>query len=93
MNEKRLSENQRPKLLERDLLYFESLLSPLEVNEIEKLPICEEPIVFIMGCARSGTTLVYQYLAHSKVFYLSNEFSVSLLLCSLCRCTTPANAF
>ena len=34
----------------------------------------DHPIIFIMGCARSGTTLVSQYLARSREFCYPTNF-------------------
>jgi len=59
---------------------LEKLLSEMEAllkNVNEKItsndyPI-KRPVLFIVGCARSGTTLVNQYLAHSGLFGYPNN--------------------
>ena len=73
-NEHRRAEHRKPPQLEELLHYFEQLLLPLEENEISRIALCNEPILYIMGCARSGTTLVYQYLSQSGIFTYPTNF-------------------
>lgn len=64
----------RPDELESLLRFFEARLGPVEQREIADLDLCNEPIVYVMGCARSGTTLIYQYLAQSGLFAYPSNF-------------------
>lgn len=73
-NKKRLIEHQKPEELEELLKYFENLFNPLEEKEISDIDLCDEPILYIMGCARSGSTLVYQYLTESGLFTYPTNF-------------------
>jgi len=72
-NELRRKKHQRDPELEQLLLDLNSCVISSEKN---KLTRNQYPIVFVMGCARSGTTLVTQYLASSGLFsYASNLVS------------------
>ncbi len=73
-NHIRVPEYQRPENLEAMLQFFAARLGPVEQREIADLELCDEPIVYIMGCARSGTTLVYQYLTQSGLFAYPSNF-------------------
>jgi hypothetical protein len=66
--------HRRPAELEAWLRHFERLLGPVELRQIESVPLCDEPIIFLMGCARSGSTLLLQYLAESKLFSYPTNF-------------------
>lgn len=70
----RTTYHQRPERLEALLQYFEQILGPLESGEIAGLALCDEPILYIMGCARSGSTLVLQYLGRSGLFTYPTNF-------------------
>jgi len=74
MEHGRTSDYQRPKELEEQLAYFASLLGPIESREVARLPLGDEPIVYVMGCPRSGTTLVYQYLSATGLFAYPTNF-------------------
>lgn len=65
---------QKSASLEAELAYFESLLGPVERQILPEAKNSGEPIVFIMGCARSGSTLVFQYLAESGIFSFPTNF-------------------
>lgn len=71
----RRPEHRKVQELER---LFEELKGPLSKAErdLEDREAPEAPPVFILGCARSGSTLVHQYLASSGLFaYPSNVIS------------------
>ncbi len=73
-NNIRLPEHQKPVQLEEQLKYFEKLFTPVECKEVVHTELCNEPIIYIMGCARSGTTLIYQYLSHCGLFTYPTNF-------------------
>lgn len=73
-NEHRLPLHKRNPQLEELLCFFKARLGPLEQQEIEGIARCEKPILFIVGCARSGTTLVLQYLSRSGFFSYPTNF-------------------
>lgn len=73
-NKKRLPQHRKPDSLEQLLKYFESILNPLDNQKISKLEFSNQPILYIMGCPRSGTTLVSQYLAASGLFTYPSNF-------------------
>ena len=73
-NRDRLSEHKKLERLEHLLDYFEKLLGPVEASELPKVVPCDEPILYIMGCARSGTSLVYEYLSRSGLFTYPTNF-------------------
>lgn len=73
-HDERVPEYQRTDELEALLKFFETRLGPVEQCEIAEMELCDEPIVYVMGCARSGTTLVYQYLAQSGLFAFPSNF-------------------
>ncbi len=73
-HDERVPEYQRTDELESLLKFFAARLGPVEQREIAEMPLCDEPIVYVMGCARSGTTLVYQYLAQSGLFAYPSNF-------------------
>lgn len=74
MDHDRLEQHRKPDALETGLRYFERLLGPLERREIERVALCDEPILYLMGCARSGSTLVHQYLSQSGLFTFPTNF-------------------
>lgn len=75
-NEKRTKHHKRDPELEEILGTLEHVLGQAETNAPPELPKDEYPIVFIMGCARSGTTLLCQYLAKVTGFaYPTNLLS------------------
>ena len=52
------------------------LLQESEQNAIQDLEIPEWPVILIMGAPRSGSTILYQYLAHTSCFsYPTNLLS------------------
>ena len=76
LNDKRSIPHQKPARLEELLSYFEGLLGPLEKKEAARTELGGQPHLYIMGCARSGSTLVSQYLAASGLFtYPTNLIS------------------
>jgi hypothetical protein len=72
--ENRLAGHQRNPQLEGLLHFFEDKFGPLERQVIEDIPSCDKPVLFIVGCARSGTTLVLQYLSKSGLFAYPTNF-------------------
>ena len=69
-NSKRAKAFKRSSNLEEVLFELNGLIEPLAQ---EKLSLPEHPIVLIMGVARSGSTLLMQYLANCGLFsYPSN---------------------
>ncbi len=70
----RTSTHQRLPELESELNFFSELLTPLELQVLPQEPRDPPPTIFIMGCARSGSTLLYQYLAASGVFTYPTNF-------------------
>lgn len=73
MDPNRRPEHARNPRLESMLQELNALLACSEAAVLERFERPEHPIVFIMGCARSGTTLALQYLAATGVFtYPSN---------------------
>ena len=73
MDTGRRPEHRRNPRLEALLQDLNGLLADGEARAVERFEQPEHPVVFIMGCARSGTTLLLQYLAARGVFsYPSN---------------------
>lgn len=71
-NSLRKKEHQRAGEVEEILKRLEELIPDKYPQEIA----ADHPVFFIMGCARSGTTLVTQYLSqHSEFCYPSNFIS------------------
>jgi hypothetical protein len=75
-NSERLPAHRRPEDLESELGYFRGLLEPLERKAVSSCVSHDpqQPLLFIMGCARSGSTLVLQYLASSGAFAYPTNF-------------------
>lgn len=75
-NERRKKEHQKHSSLEILLEELEDSLSPVELNAVSSFTTPDKPTIFIAGCARSGSTLLLQYLAESNNFqYPSNLLS------------------
>ncbi|MCB1064301.1 MAG: sulfotransferase [Verrucomicrobiae bacterium] len=60
--------------MEQELATLSELLNPLEKQLLAKKEQSALPIFFIMGCARSGTTLIFQYLSRSGIFCYPTNF-------------------
>jgi hypothetical protein len=76
-NEKRMPRYQRSRKIEAEQEYLRGLLEPVEQQAIpagSDLKKTKLPVVFIMGCPRSGTTLLLQYLASSRAFAYPTNF-------------------
>ena len=73
-DQERSQRHRKPAQLEELLGYFSQLLGPLEDCELTGAHTCDAPILYIMGCARSGTTVIYQYLAESGLFVFPTNF-------------------
>jgi hypothetical protein len=75
-NEKRKSEHKKPSGLEQVLAQLADILTPLENEILSKQQEVDLPRFYIMGTARSGTTLIFQYLTSSGIFaYPTNLLS------------------
>ncbi|GAX62972.1 P-loop-containing kinase [Candidatus Scalindua japonica] len=73
---KRRNKHQKNENLEIILKEINSILCPIEDKIIENYRMPEYPIVLITGCARSGSTLLLQWLAGLGYFcYPSNILS------------------
>ncbi|MEQ8629279.1 sulfotransferase [Ekhidna sp.] len=59
--------------LEKVLAELESLLKRTNQQIVSSGKKPTLPIVFIVGCARSGTTLLYQFLAKTRLFGFPNN--------------------
>lgn len=64
----RTENHQRIESVEEILKKLSTLLSPVENSIIDTLDRIEKPIFLIIGCARSGTTLINQFLCDTKEF-------------------------
>jgi hypothetical protein len=76
-NERRMPRHQRSQKIEAEQEYLRGLLEPIEQQAIaggSDLKKTKLPVVFIMGCPRSGTTLLLQYLASSRAFAYPTNF-------------------
>jgi hypothetical protein len=75
-NSKRLEHHRKNQELEKTLGILERILSKAESEACPRLATGQYPIIFIMGCARCGSTLLHQFLANTKVFaYPTNLLS------------------
>ncbi len=75
-NSSRLDDHKKNPALEDILREMESILSEPESRLLNDFHSPSRPIVLIVGCARSGTTLLFQYLAASGMFsYPTNLIS------------------
>lgn len=76
MKIERRCEHKRNEELEDLLREINGLLNPLELSVTSSFEKSKYPIFLIMGCARSGTTLMLQWLAASGYFsYPTNILS------------------
>ncbi|WP_424961679.1 sulfotransferase [Ekhidna sp.] len=69
----RQKDHKRNKSLENVLNELESLLKSTNQKIVASGQKPHLPIIFIMGCARSGTTLLYQFLAKTGLFGYPNN--------------------
>ena len=75
-NKKRTQEFKKDFQVEELLQLLDDNLSPVEEKLIKEHNSTEYPPIFIFGCARSGTTVLHQYLIHNtKCIYPSNFIS------------------
>src|SRR5690606_19731129 len=75
-NEQRQDRYKKIGELETLFREMEELLKVPEAQAIERFSRPTKPIFFIVGCARSGSTLLYQYLASTGLFaYPTNLMS------------------
>jgi hypothetical protein len=75
-NYKRAQNHKKNLNLENIFPELEKILGPAESLLLKGIEKPKLPIIFIVGCARSGTTLIYQFLASLGVFcYPSNLLS------------------
>jgi len=76
VDKNRLKEHRKNEKLEELLMDVNGLLGPLESQAIASFQKNKYPVVLIVGCARSGTTLLLQWLAGSGYFsYPTNMIS------------------
>jgi hypothetical protein len=73
-NDIRKTEHQKSAPLEDALRWGEELLGPLDAACIRDLRDDGHPIFLIVGCARSGTTLLLQYLSQTGLFCYPTNF-------------------
>lgn len=73
-NSRRRSEHQKPEALEASLKEVSGLILSANEQLATSVHPSDLPIVFVLGCARSGTTLVYQSLAYSGAFCYPTNF-------------------
>ncbi|MCA6073429.1 sulfotransferase [Fulvivirga sedimenti] len=75
-DKKRSLDHKKIKELENIFPEMIRLLGPSEMKAIEELTEPKHPVLLIVGCARSGSTLLYQYMAASGICgYPSNLIS------------------
>ena len=88
-NHLRTDTHKRTKVLEDLLDKVNCLLEEPELNEVSHLKQPKLPTVFIVGNPRSGTTLLYQWLAATGLFaYPSNIMSRFTTPRILAHCST-----
>lgn len=76
MGSKRTKEYKKDENLESLLKEINGFLNPVEDKILENFKKLEYPVILIMGCARSGTTLLLQWLAELGHFaYPTNILS------------------
>ena len=76
MKTERLDEHKRKEKLEELLRDVNGLLNPAELKAAASFKQNKYPVVMITGCARSGTTLLLQWLAGTGAFcYPTNMLS------------------
>lgn len=73
-NEHRTDKFKKSRSLEETLKRLEALLSPIELSSRPQVSEVFKPVIYIMGCARSGTTLLYQCLAATGHFAFPTNF-------------------
>ena len=75
-NKDRLATHKKDQRIEDILLELEMYLSPVQKSINQDVVDVDKPIVFIVGCARSGSTALLQYLSETNQFcYPSNIMS------------------
>jgi len=75
-NNKRTNSFKKNLALENIFPEMEKLLGPIEENILDRFNSPKRPVLFIVGCARSGSTLLYQYLSKTGVLaYPTNILS------------------
>jgi len=62
---------QRIDNLEESLKKINGILYPAEQEQIEKFKEPKYPVIFVVGCLRSGSTLMMQWLARSGIFFIT----------------------
>ena len=74
-DETRRAEHRRNPHLEAALAALATDLAPVAANLQAPADAPKGPVVFVVGCPRSGTTLVYQWLAASGLFTYPTNFT------------------
>ena len=69
-------QNEHKKLEELENIFpeLESVLGSAEGSILNKFKVPKKKVYFIIGCARSGSTLLYQYLAKTGYFVYPTNF-------------------
>ena len=76
MSHKRKIEHRKNLKLESLLGHLNELLAQSEVNAVSQFRNPQYPVIFIVGCARSGSTLLFQWISDLGLFaYPSNLMS------------------
>ena len=75
-NNSRTREHQRNHEVERTIAEISELLSGPNEMAMDSLPVSNKPNIYIVGCARSGSTILFQLLAkHLEIAYPTNFLS------------------
>jgi len=75
-NIKRSEDYKKNENLENIFPELEKILGVSEHSILDSFSSPKKPVFFIIGCARSGTTLLYQYLSYTNLFtYPTNVIS------------------
>lgn len=73
-NKSRQDEHKKNDALENIFPELEQILGTAENNLLDRFTAPKQKMVLIVGCARSGSTLLYQYLANSNFFFFPTNF-------------------
>lgn len=73
-NNRRKYEHKKNASLERIFPELEKILGTSEKTVLERFKAPEKKVFLIVGCARSGSTLLYQYLADTNYFFYPTNF-------------------
>src|SRR5690554_5370560 len=65
---KRIQSHKKNHILENLFPELDELLTPVEQKVLNRFNKPQKKVFFIVGCARSGSTLLYQFLAKTNSF-------------------------